>query len=124
MQENEPKYPYQFDHVALVTPDIAGTVAWYVENIPGARVLFQDTTWAFVEAGGTKLAFVVRDQHPNHLAWRVSESELERLAAEKGKEVKPHRDGTRSFYLDGPNGQAIEIISYEGSRWEAADKGA
>ena len=52
------------------------------------------------------------DQHPGHLAWRVSEPELERLAAEHGAEISPHRDGTRSFYLDAPGGQAVEIIAY------------
>jgi hypothetical protein len=48
----------------------------------------------------------------------VSEEELQRLAEQHGKEIKPHRDGTKSFYLDAPGGQSLEIISYEGSRWE------
>lgn len=112
---------YTFDHVAQVVPNIAEAVAWYRNNLPGVNVLYQDDSWAFVEAGGVKLAFVVRDQHPGHLAWRVSTAELERLAARHGKEIKPHRDGTKSFYLEGPNGQSIEIIAYEGSRWETAD---
>ena len=110
---------YSFDHVAQVVPNIAEAVAWYRENLPHIHVLYQDDTWAFVEAGGVKLAFVVRDQHPGHIAWRVSLPELERLASHHGKEIKPHRDGTKSFYLDAPGGQSIEIIAYEGSRWEA-----
>jgi hypothetical protein len=81
-------------------------------------VLYQDDSWAFIEVGGVKLAFVVRDQHPGHIAWRVSNAELVRLAGLHGKEIKPHRDGTKSFYLDAPGGQSVEIISYEGSRWE------
>lgn len=109
---------YAFDHVAQVVPDIAAAVAWYQKTLPNVRVMYQDATWAFLEAGGAKLAFVVRDQHPNHLAWRVSGAELERLAAEHGAEIKPHRDGTRSFYLESPTGQAIEIISIEGSEYE------
>ncbi|GAB4451566.1 MAG: hypothetical protein OHK0029_00990 [Armatimonadaceae bacterium] len=109
---------YTFDHVAQVVSDVPTAVQWYVENLPGVQVLYQDETWAFVEAGGVKLAFVVRDQHPGHLAWRVSEAELNRLAAQHNKEIKPHRDGTKSFYLEAPGGQSIEIISYEGSRWE------
>ncbi|HVK04160.1 MAG TPA: VOC family protein [Armatimonadaceae bacterium] len=110
---------YQFDHAAQVVPDVGEAVAWYQRVLPGVRVLHQDATWAFIEAGGVKLAFVVRDQHPGHLAWRVDDAELERLAAENGREIKPHRDGTRSFYLEAPGGQSIEIISYTGSRWEA-----
>jgi catechol 2,3-dioxygenase-like lactoylglutathione lyase family enzyme len=106
---------YTFDHVAQVVPDIAAAVDWYRETLPGVTVLYQDATWALVEAGGVKLAFVVRDQHPGHLAWRVADAELERLAARHSKEIKPHRDGTRSFYLEAPGGQNIEIISYGSS---------
>lgn len=113
---------YRFDHAAQVVPDIEEAVAWYRELLPDAKVLYQDATWAFLEAGGVKLAFVVRDQHPGHLAWRVSDDELRRLAARYGKEIKPHRDGTRSFYLEAPGGQGVEMISYEGSRWEELEE--
>jgi len=112
--------PYIFDHVAQVVPDIADAVRWYEEYLAGAgvQVLYQDATWALVEVGGVRLAFVVRDQHPGHLAWQVSSAELERLAVQHGKEIKPHRDGTRSFYLDSPGGNSIEIIAIAGSRYE------
>ena len=109
---------YAFDHVAQVVPNISEAVAFYVGLIPNATVLYQDASWAFVEAGGAKLAFVVKDQHPNHLAWRVSEEELNRLAEKLGKIISPHRDGTKSFYLDGPGGAHVEIITFEGSTWE------
>ncbi|MDX1935257.1 MAG: VOC family protein [Capsulimonadales bacterium] len=112
---------FTFDHVAQVVPNIAEAVAWYRELLPGATVLYQDDSWAFVEAGGAKIAFVVRDQHPNHIAWRVSSADLEAAAAKFGKEIKPHRDGTRSFYLEAPGGQSVEIISFEGSQWERED---
>lgn len=103
---------YAFDHAAQIVPDIAAAVAWYQELLPNTRVLHQDATWAFIEAGGAKLAFVVKDQHPNHLAWRVTSAELERLATLHAQEIKPHRDKTRSFYLEAPGGQAVEIIAY------------
>lgn len=108
---------YQFDHVAQQVPDIAAAVDWYRRTIPGVTVLYQDESWAFIEANGAKLAFVKSDQHPQHLAWRVSSEELERAAREHGKEIKPHRDGTRSFYLEAPGGQWIEIICMDGSPW-------
>jgi catechol 2,3-dioxygenase-like lactoylglutathione lyase family enzyme len=103
-----------FDHVAQIVPDIAEAVDFYTRLVPGATVLYQDSSWGFVEAGGVKLAFVLKDQHPNHLAWRVSESELLALAEKYGKEIHPHRDGTRSFYLEGPGGAHIEIITFDG----------
>ncbi len=109
---------YQFDHVAQQVPDIAEAVAWYEKTLPGARVLYQDETWALLEAGGVRIAFVVKDQHPGHLAWRVDDATLERLAQEHGQEIKPHRDRTRSFYLEAPGGQSIEIISVDGSEYE------
>lgn len=109
---------FAFDHIAQVVPNIGEAVAWYRDTLPDVNVLYQDDTWAFIEAGGIKLAFVVRDQHPGHIAWRVSDTELNRLATVHGKEINPHRDGTKSFYLEAPGGQSIEIISYEGSRWE------
>ena len=54
---------FRFDHIAQQVPDIAEAVNWYVELIPDAKVLYQDDSWAFMEANGTKLAFVKRDQH-------------------------------------------------------------
>lgn len=111
---------YVFDHAAQVVPDIAETISWYTQNLSGAgvRVLHSDATWGLIEVGGVRLAFVVRDQHPNHLAWTVPPEELERLAAHHGKEIKPHRDGTRSFYLEAPGGNSVEIIAIAGSRYE------
>jgi hypothetical protein len=109
---------YEFDHVAQQVPDIAEAVTWYLENIPGARVLYQDVTWAFLEAGGAKIAFVKRDEHPGHLAWRVPFAELERLAERHGKTIKAHRDKTKSFYLQAPGGEFVELISVEGTKWE------
>jgi hypothetical protein len=108
-----------FDHVAQIVPDIAQAVAFTTELVPNAVVLYQDASWAFVEAGGVKLAFVLRDQHPHHLAWRVSAPELENLATRYDKPIAAHRDGTRSFYVDGPGGMSAEIITFDGSRWEA-----
>jgi catechol 2,3-dioxygenase-like lactoylglutathione lyase family enzyme len=108
-----------FDHVAQVVPDIAEAVTFYTDLVPDATVLYADASWAFLEAGGTKLAFVLKDQHPNHLAWRVSEAELVSLAEKHGKEIHPHRDGTRSFYLDAPGGGHVEIITFDGSTWSA-----
>lgn len=109
---------FVFDHIAQQVPDIAEAVEWYRRTIPGTNVLYQDASWAFVEVQGVKLAFVLRDQHPGHIAWRVSNADLERLAAEWGKTIAEHRDRTRSFYLEAPGGQWIEIISFEGSIWE------
>ena len=102
----------RFDHIAQQVPDISEAIAWWRATVPQVEVLHEDPTWGLIEAAGVKLAFVLADQHPGHLAWRVDGAELERLAAAGGHEIRPHRDGTRSFYVEGPGGQAVEVIAY------------
>lgn len=93
-------------------PDIAAALAWWRETVPGAEILYEDETWGLLEAGGAKLAFVVAEQHPDHLAFTVSNIELERLAAEHGAAIATHRDASRSFYLDAPGAHRVEVIAY------------
>lgn len=102
----------QFDHIAQQVPDIAEAVEWQRRTVPGTRIVYQDPTWALVESGGLKMAFVLAEQHPPHLAFRVDAEELERLAAEHGAEIATHRDATRSIYLQGPGSLETEIIAY------------
>ncbi len=102
----------QFDHVAQPVPDIAAALAWWQRTVPGARVLYADDSWGLLEAGGAKLAFVIADQHPQHLAFSVSTDELERLASEHGVQIHAHRDASRSFYLDAPGETYVEVIAY------------
>jgi LDH2 family malate/lactate/ureidoglycolate dehydrogenase len=102
----------QLDHIAQQVPDIAEAVEWQQRTVPGTTVIHQDSTWALVESGGAKLAFVLADQHPSHIAFRVGAEELERLAAQHGVAIATHRDATRSIYLAGPGALQTEIIAY------------
>ena len=111
----------RFDHVALQVPDIAAALDWWSRTVPGARVLYQDDTWGLLEAAGAKLAFVMADEHPDHLAFKVSPDELERLAAAHDAAIAVHRDASRSFYLDSPGGHRIELIAYRDAVEEAAE---
>ena len=111
----------QFDHVAQPVPDIAAAVRWWQRTVPGARVLYADDTWGLIEAGGAKLAFVMADQHPHHLAFKVSGEELERLAGEHGAEISVHRDASRSFYLEAPGEARVEVIAYPDALEEDAE---
>ena len=106
----------RFDHVAQQVPDIAEAVEWQRATVPGTTVVYQDATWALVDSAGVRIAFVLPEQHPNHLAFRVDDAELERLAAEHGAEIATHRDATRSIYLRGPGTVETEIISYPPGR--------
>jgi catechol 2,3-dioxygenase-like lactoylglutathione lyase family enzyme len=111
----------QFDHVAQPVADIAAALAWWQRTVPGARVLYADDTWGLLEAGGAKLAFVMAEQHPHHLAFKVSGAELERLAAENGAQIAVHRDASRSFYLEAPGDSRVEIIAYPDALEEDAE---
>jgi len=102
----------KFDHVAQPVPDIAAALAWWQRAVPGAQILYADETWGLLEAGGVKLAFVMADEHPHHLAFEVSDAELERLAAEHGAAIAVHRDASRSFYLEAPGDARVEVIAY------------
>jgi catechol 2,3-dioxygenase-like lactoylglutathione lyase family enzyme len=102
----------RFDHVAQQVPDIADALRWWQRTVPGSWIVYEDDTWGLLDAHGTRLAFVMADQHPNHVAWRVADDEFERLAAEHDAEVAGHRDGSRSFYLQAPGGQSVEVIAY------------
>ncbi|MDX6680020.1 MAG: hypothetical protein QOG94_59 [Solirubrobacteraceae bacterium] len=102
----------QFDHVAQRVPDVAAALAWWQQMVPGARVVYADDTWGLLEAGGARIAFVTAEQHPDHLAFKVSDFELERLAAEHGASLDAHRDGTRSFYVEAPGEHRVELIAY------------
>ena len=86
-----------FDHAASVVPDIAEAVDWYVNAIPGTVVLYQDSSWAFLDANG---------------------ADLEALAQKHGKSIDYHRDGTRGYYLSAPGGGTVEIICMTGTQWE------
>ena len=102
----------QFDHVAQRVPDIAAALAWWQRMVPGATVLYADETWGLLEAGGAKVAFVTATQHPDHLAYKVSGAELERLAAAHEATIDGHRDGSRSFYVQAPGDHRVEVIAY------------
>ena len=99
------------DHVAVPANDIGKSVAWYRDKF-GAKVLYEDDSWAFLKMGAVKLALVTPNQHPPHVALRVTEEQLEQQAESANLEVDRHRDGTAGVYLKDPDGNAIELICY------------
>lgn len=96
-----------FDHVALNVQDIARSVAWYV-GTAGARVLYQDDTWAMLDVGGGKIALTLPQQHPPHVAFDIGPAPSEEFM----KKARVHRDGSISRYVVDPDGNAIEWIHY------------
>ncbi len=101
----------KFDHVAVPSNDIAASVKWYEAQF-GAKVLYQDATWAFLNVGGQKIALVTPTQHPPHVAIAVTEDQLNDASARTGTKIDSHRDGTKGIYLHDPFGNAVELICY------------
>jgi len=97
----------KFDHVAVSVSDIGRSVEWYKDKLK-ARVLYQDESWAFLEAGDVKIALVLPSQHPGHLAFDVGTNPPTDFL----KRAKGHRDGSLSQYIVDPDGNSIEWIHY------------
>jgi len=101
----------RLDHVAVESSDIDKSVDWYTQQF-GATVIYQDKTWAFLQVGGNKLALVTPGQHPPHVAFSVTEEQLDQAAQRTGISIDKHRDGTKGIYVKDPNGNAVELICY------------
>ena len=103
----------EFDHIALSVPNIGEAVTFYQRSFPQSKILYQDDTWAFVQVDSLKIAFVLEEQHPPHMAFRVdSEQELVQLADNAKAAISIHRDGSQSFYENDPGRNVIEVIYY------------
>ncbi|MBS1840038.1 MAG: VOC family protein [Acidobacteria bacterium] len=90
------------DHVAISVRNVAESVRWYTTHFK-CRVVYQDATWALLEFGNVRLAFVIPEQHPPHIAILGD-------PAAHG-EPKSHRDGTSSVYIKDPDGTNVEILA-------------
>ena len=98
------------DHVALVVEDPMKSAEWYCEKF-NADIVYADETWSVVQLDNIKLAFVVKSQHPAHIAFRVSK-------IDPNTKSKPHRDGTTSYYTRDIDGNIIEMIKYPEDTYE------
>jgi catechol 2,3-dioxygenase-like lactoylglutathione lyase family enzyme len=92
-------------HVAVAVRDIGAAVEWYSRHFR-CRVVYRDDTWAMLEFANVRMALVVPEQHPAHVAF------VHPRAEEFGP-LKPHRDGTRSVYVKDPSGNPVEILAPE-----------
>jgi catechol 2,3-dioxygenase-like lactoylglutathione lyase family enzyme len=90
-------------HIAIPVDDVASAVDWYTKTFQ-CEVKYRDDTWAFLKFGNIQLALVIPSQHPAHIAFVSAD-------AAKFGELKLHRDGTRSCYVNDPAGNSVEILA-------------
>ena len=91
----------KIDHIAIVVTNISQAVKWYTNN-RDCKVNYQDNSWAELQFDNIKLALVLPNEHPAHIAF-VDES------VENGTK---HRDGSESVYIDSPDLNTFELIRY------------
>ena len=94
------------DHIALQVEDVRESVDWYVDQY-GCSITYCDNTWALLQFENIKLALVVEDQHPYHIAF-----EVDTMYDDWPMKGKLHRDGSISKYVEDPSGNKIELIEY------------
>lgn len=103
----------KFDHLAVSVGSIADAVEFYRARFPQLTVIHEDATWAYIQLDAARMAFVLEDQHPPHLAFGVqTREELERMARVDGMAINLHRDGSESYYLEDPFGNTLEFVYY------------
>jgi catechol 2,3-dioxygenase-like lactoylglutathione lyase family enzyme len=104
-QTAEPSPLDSIHHLAIAVTDVPTSVAWYQAQF-NCTVAYQDTTWALLKFANISLALVIPDQHPPHVGFVVENAE--RFGA-----LTTHRDGTRSVYVDDPDGNSLEMMARE-----------
>lgn len=107
------RFTGKVDHLAVKTDDLQKDVEEYKRLGFTVESLFDD--WAMVrDSEGFGIALLPPEsKHPEHIAMRVETmEELEKAAQKEGRPIKPHRDGTASFYTKGVGGKIVELIHY------------
>jgi hypothetical protein len=92
-------------HTALCVKDVKKTVEWYTQRFR-CNVEYQDETWAMLAFENVRLAFVVAEQHPPHIAFVGDPAAF--------GEPTIHRDGTSSVYVKDPNNNNVEVLAPAG----------
>lgn len=101
------------DHLAVKCADLSRAIDEYKQLGFVTETIYED--WAMMrDANGFGIALLPPDsKHPPHIGLKVdSMAELEAAAVREKRPIKPHRDGTSSFYTKGVDGNIVELIYY------------
>ena len=112
-EENDLRFAGTVDHLAIKCEDLEKDVEEYKRLGFTVETLYED--WAMMrDARGFGIALLPpNSKHPQHLGLRVETmEELKAAAARENRPIKPHRDGTSSFYTKGVGGNVVELIYY------------
>lgn len=110
---SEIRFTGTVDHIAVKCEDLTRDVEEYKRLGFAVETVYED--WAMMrDAKGFGVALLPpNSKHPPHIGMKVDTmAELEDAAAAENRPIKPHRDGTSSFYTKGVGGQIVELIYY------------
>ncbi len=110
---SEIRFTGTVDHLAVKCADLSDSVEQYKQLGFVVESVFED--WAMMrDQRGFGIALLPPDsKHPPHIGLKVETmAELEAAAKKEGRPIKPHRDGTSSFYTKGVDGNIVELIYY------------
>ena len=111
--ENNLRFAGTVDHLAVKTDDLQKDVEEYKRLGFLVESIYED--WAMMrDARGFGIALLPpNSKHPQHIGLKVETlEELHKAAEKESRPVKPHRDGTSSFYTKGVGGNVVELIYY------------
>ncbi|MBX7169858.1 MAG: VOC family protein [Pyrinomonadaceae bacterium] len=110
---SEIRFSGTVDHLAVKCENLTKSVEEYQKLGFKVETIFED--WAMMRDNrGFGIALLPPDsKHPPHIGLKVKTmAELEAAAQKEGRPIKPHRDGTSSFYTKGVDGNIVELIYY------------
>jgi hypothetical protein len=110
---SELRFTGTVDHLAVKCENLTKSVEEYQQLGFSVETVYED--WAMMrDARGFGIALLPPDsKHPPHIGLKVETmAELEKAAEKEGRPIKPHRDGTSSFYTKGIDGNIVELIYY------------
>ena len=112
-EETNLRFAGTVDHLALKTDDLQRDVEEYKRLGFSVESLYED--WAMMrDARGFGIALLPpNSKHPAHIGLKVETmEELQKAAEKENRPIKPHRDGTSSFYTKGVGGNVVELVYY------------
>ena len=113
LEESNFRFAGTVDHLAVKTDDLNRDVEEYKRLGFSVESLFED--WAMMRDGrGFGIALLPpNSKHPAHIGLKVETmEELQKAAKKENRPIKPHRDGTSSFYTKGVGGNVVELVYY------------
>jgi hypothetical protein len=110
---SELRFSGTVDHLGIKCADLTTSIDEYKRMGFTVETIYPD--WAMMrDSNGFGIALLPPDsKHPPHMGIKVQTlKELEEAAERENKPIKPHRDGTSSFYSKGADGNIVEVIYY------------